>query len=333
MENNHTQLIDQHNRFLNYMRVSITDRCNLSCVYCVPRGGVPKLNHRDILTYEEILRLARIAVNLGIIKIRLTGGEPLVRKGIFEFIPQLAALPGLKELSLTTNGINLRDNIDKIRSGGIKRINVSLDTLNREKYENITGFDGFQQVWEGLELARKLNFNPIKINVVPIRGINDNEVLDFARLSLHYPYHIRFIERMPIGTLGPDVLTHFIPNTFVKTQIEGLAKLSPIPKTEFDGPAERFKFKGAPGEIGFISPLTNHFCHTCNRLRLTAEGHLRPCLLSDQEEDLKSPMRSGASDHNLEQIFLKTALNKPHRHHLDSQNSPLSSRQMSSIGG
>jgi len=333
VENNHTQLIDQHNRFLNYLRVSITDRCNLNCIYCVPRGGVPKLNHSDILTYEELLRLARIAVNLGIIKIRLTGGEPLVRKGIFEFIPQLAALPGLKELSLTTNGICLRDNIDKIRSGGIKRINVSLDTLNREKYKSITGYDGFQQVWEGIELARKLNFNPIKINVVPMRGLNDNEVLDFARLSLEHPYHIRFIERMPVGTVGSEHQMHHVPNVDIKTQIGRLGKLIQIHKTQFDGPAERFKFEGAPGEIGFISPLTHHFCHTCNRLRLTAEGHLRACLLSDHEEDLKNPMRSGASDHDLEQIFLKTAHNKPHRHHLDSQDAPLSSRQMSSIGG
>ena len=333
MESNHTQLIDQHNRFLNYMRISITDRCNLRCVYCVPRGGIPKLDHRDILTYEEIYRLARLAVNLGIFKIRLTGGEALVRKGIFEFIPQLAALPGLKELSLTTNGIYLRDNIEKIRSGGIKRINVSLDTLNREKYIKITGCDGFQQVWEGIELARELDFNPIKINIVPIKGLNDDEVLDFARLSLHHPYHIRFIEHMPVGTVDPDVRLHHVPNSFIRTQIDRLGKLIQIPKTEFDGPAERFKFEGAPGEIGFISPLTNHFCQMCNRLRLTAEGHLRVCLLSDQEEDLKGPMRSGASDDDLEQIFLKAAINKPQQHHLDSQDSPFASRQMSSIGG
>ncbi len=315
------------------MRISITDRCNLRCVYCVPRGGLPKLDHGEILTYEEILRLARIGVKLGIFKIRLTGGEPLVRKGIFEFIPQLAALPGLKELSLTTNGIFLRDNIEKIHSGGIKRINVSLDTLNREKYKEITGFDGFQQVWEGIDLARELNINPIKINIVPIRGLNDDEVLDFANLSFHYPYHIRFIEHMPVGTAGSDVRTHHVRTSLIKTQIGQLGKLMPISKTEFDGPAERFKFEGASGEIGFISPLTEHFCHMCNRLRLTAEGHLRVCLLSDQEYDLKGPMRGGASDHDLEQIFLKAIRNKPRKHHLDSQDSRLSSRQMSSIGG
>ena len=315
------------------MRISITDRCNLRCVYCAPRGGIPKLNHLDILTYEEIYRLARIAVSLGIFKIRLTGGEPLVRKGIFEFIPQLAALPGLKELSLTTNGIYLRDHIKKIRSGGIRRINVSLDTLNREKYIKITGFDGFQQVWEGIELARELNFNPVKINIVPIKGLNDDEILDFAGLSLRHPYHIRFIEHMPVGTVDPDVHLHYVPNALIRTQIDRLGKLIQIPKTEFDGPAERFKFEGAPGEIGFISPLTNHFCHKCNRLRLTAEGHLRVCLLSDQEEDLKGPMRSGASDEELRQIFLKAAINKPQKHHLGSPDLPFASRQMSSIGG
>jgi len=328
-----TQLIDQHDRSLNYLRISITDRCNLRCVYCVPRGGITKLGHREILTYEEILRLAKIAANLGIFKIRLTGGEPLVRKGLLEFIPKLAALPGIKELSLTTNGIYLRDNIEKILSGGIKRINVSLDTLSREKYIKITGYDGFQQVWEGIERAKKLNFNPIKINIVPVKGLNDDEVLDFARLSIHHPYHIRFIEHMPLGTVGSDNLWQHVPNSLIKTKIEQLGKLVQVSKTQFDGPAERFKLEGASGEIGFISPLTDHFCHLCNRLRLTAEGHLRACLLSDKEEDLKGPMRQGASDHDLEQIFLKAALNKPHRHHLDSPDSPLSSRQMSSIGG
>lgn len=333
MSNNQAHLIDRYDRLLNYMRISITDRCNLKCIYCVPRSGIPKLNHSDILTYEEILRLAKIAINLGIFKIRLTGGEPLVRKGVFGFIPQLAAIQGLRELSLTTNGIYLRDNIEKIRSGGIKRINVSLDTLNRSKYIKITGYDGFHQVWEGIELARELNFGPVKINVVPMRELNDDEILDFAMLTFHHPYHIRFIEHMPLGGVSKEIQQHYIPSSFIKTQIEQLGKLTQVPNTQLDGPAERFKFKGASGEIGFISPLTEHFCHRCNRLRLTADGHLRSCLLSDHEEDLKGPMRSGATDNELAQIFLAATLNKPYRHHLDSKDTPLSSRQMSSIGG
>jgi len=330
MGSTNSQLIDQHNRSLTYMRISITDRCNLRCIYCTPHGDIPKLNHKDILTYEEILRLTRIAIDLGIYKIRLTGGEPLVRKGIYEFIPKLTALPGIKEVSLTTNATYLKENLKMIKSAGIKRINVSLDTLNREKYIKITGYDCFQQVWEGIELARELGFNPIKINVVPVKGLNDGEVTDFARLSLQHPYHIRFIEHMPVGS---NVLMDYVPNSLIKQQLGRLGKLTQIAKTEFDGPAERFKFEGAPGEIGFISPLTEHFCHICNRIRLTAEGHLRVCLLSDQEEDLKGPMRSGASNDDLKQIFLKSAFNKPHEHHLGSRDTSSFSKHMSAIGG
>jgi len=333
MERNHLQLIDQHNRAINYLRISITDRCNLQCLYCVPQGGIAKLRHEDILTYEEIIRLTRIAVNLGVYKVRLTGGDPLVRKGIYEFITQLTDLSGLEEVSLTTNGIYLKENLEKIKSSGIKRINVSLDTLRRERYEKITGYGGFQQVWEGIELARELSFNPIKINMVPIKGLNDDEIMDFAKLSLKYPYHIRFIEYMPVGTVNPDVHLGYVPNSLIRTQLGRLGKLTQVPKTQYDGPAERFKFEGASGEIGLISPLTDHFCPMCNRLRLTAEGHLRACLLSDQEEDLKGPMRRGASDSDLAQIFLKTAFNKPHAHHLNSKDSTPFLGQMSSIGG
>jgi GTP 3',8-cyclase len=333
LENLQEQLIDLHNRRLNYLRISITDRCNLKCIYCSPQGDIAKLTHSDILTYEEILRLAAIAIDLGVSKIRLTGGEPLVRKGVFEFIPKLAKLPGLEDLSLTTNGIYLKDNIERIRSGGIRRINVSLDTLNREKYKRITGFDGFMIVWEALRLALKSGFSPIKVNVVPIKGINDDELLDFARLSLHYPFHIRFIEEMPIGPAGADPNLGFVPNDLIKNEISQVGKLIRVIKTDYDGPAERFKFAGAPGEIGFISPRTEHFCHTCNRLRLTAAGHLRVCLLSDQEIDIKGPMRGGASDNALKQIFLEAARKKPLQHSLNCGNDSFSSGEMSSIGG
>jgi cyclic pyranopterin phosphate synthase len=331
MEDNHPLLIDKYNRHLNYLRISITDRCNLRCIYCTPAGGLTKLSHDDILSYEEIHRLAVIAVGLGINKVRLTGGEPLVRKGVYEFISQLSAIPGLSELSLTTNGIYLRDNLEKIQSAGIKRINVSLDTLDREKYIRITGFDGFDLVWEGIELARQMGFNPIKINMVPLKGLNDDEILDFARLTFKYPYHIRFIEHMPLGTVKFDIRTNFLPNTLIKARLSELGRLIPISKARLDGPAERFKYDGAQGEIGFISPLTEHFCHICNRLRLTSEGHLRVCLLSDHEEDLKGPMRNGASDEELRKIFLNAVSNKPRGHNLDMEK--LVVGQMSSIGG
>jgi len=333
MEKSQIPLIDQYNRRLNYLRISITDRCNLQCIYCMPHGGLPKLRHEDILTYEEILRLVRIATKLGVRKVRLTGGDPFLRKDVFDFIPRLTSLPGLEDVSLTTNGIYLKENLEKLKSFGIKRLNVSLDTLQREKYERITGYDGLGAVWEGIELATKLRFDPVKINMVVIKGLNDDEILDFARLSLRYPFHVRFIEYMAIGVTDPDFPLYHIPSSIIKEQLEGLGELVPVPKSAYGGPAERFRFNGALGEIGIISPVTNHFCHVCNRLRLTASGHLRPCLLSDREEDLRGPLRDGASDSDLAAIFLKAASKKPHEHHSDSEHSIPFSGQMSSIGG
>jgi len=326
-------LIDEYNRHLNYLRISITDRCNLRCLYCMPHDDLAKLRHEDILTYEEILRLATIAVSLGVNKIRLTGGEPLIRKGLFQLLPTLVSLPGLKDISLTTNGIYLKENLEKIKSAGIKRINISLDTLRRERYRKITGYNGFEKVWDGIQSAEKLGFNPIKINVVVMQGINDDEIVDFARLSLDHPYHIRFIEYMPSGFAGQGPQLHHVPNSAVKEQIISLGNLVQVLNTEIDGPTDRFRLEGAPGEIGFISPLTHHFCQLCNRLRLTASGHLRPCLLSDQEIDLKTPMRAGASDNDLARIFLKAAENKPGAHRLFSEHCGSLSGQMSAIGG
>ncbi|MCP4666885.1 MAG: GTP 3',8-cyclase MoaA, partial [Deltaproteobacteria bacterium] len=311
MEKSPTHLIDTYNRRLNYLRISVTDRCNLSCTYCMPPGGVPKLRHADILTYEEILRLAGIALGLGVDKIRVTGGEPLVRKGICAFLSRLTVLPGLKDVSLTTNGVYLKEHLEKIRSSGIKRINVSLDTLKRERFETITGYDGLQAVLEGVKLAETSGFRPVKINVVVIKGVNDDELPDFARLSQQYPYHVRFIEYMPLGLQNEDNHLHHVPNALIKEELGKLGRLRPVPKTALDGPAERFRYEGAPGEIGFISPVTQHFCSQCNRLRLRASGSLRSCLLSQKEVDLKGPMRNGASDHDLMQLFLKVVAEKP----------------------
>ena len=188
------KLIDPYNRHLNYLRISITDRCNLKCIYCVPRDQIPRLSHDEILTYEEILRLVKVGVKLGISKIRVTGGEPLVRKGVYDFLAELSRIDGLADLSLTTNGVALKDNLKKIESTGIKRINISLDTLKREKFFQITGMDLFDQVWQGIEGALEMGFHPIKINVVALNGVNDDELTAMAQLSFDYPFHIRFIE-------------------------------------------------------------------------------------------------------------------------------------------
>lgn len=326
------KLIDPYNRHLNYLRISITDRCNLKCIYCVPGDLIPRLSHDEILTYEEILRLVRIGIRLGISKIRVTGGEPLVRKGVYDFLADLSGLGGLADLSLTTNGVSLKANLNKIKAAGIKRINISLDTLDRTKFEHITGFDLFDQVWQGIEMALEMGFHPIKLNIVALNGINDDELTDMARLSFDYPLHIRFIEYMPIGESqignGPLLLAPEI-----KKRISVLGSLIPVPKTMNDGPAQRYHFEGAAGEIGFIHALSHHFCDRCNRLRLTARGQLRPCLLSDHHEDVKGIMRTGGTDEQLAEIFFKAVRHKPSDHNLAMQNPSRVCGQMSSIGG
>lgn len=326
------KLIDNYKRHLNYLRISITDRCNLQCMYCLPHNLIPKLRHKEILRYEEILRLVRIGVHLGISKIRITGGEPLVRKGVYDFLKELTDIAGILDVSLTTNGVLLKDNIKKVKSTGIKRINVSIDTLDKQKFAKITGHDFFHQVWEGIELANNMGFNPIKLNVVALKGINDNEFIDFARLSFLYPFHVRFIEHMPIGdsrmNAGQRVLAPEI-----KEQIEVLGELIPVEKGINDGPAERYKFEGAKGEIGFIRPISKHFCNQCNRLRLTASGQLRTCLLSDHQEDIKEPLRKGCSDSKLADILIKAVYRKPFEHNLTCNKPDKVSSQMSAIGG
>ena len=326
------KLIDKYDRHLNYLRISITDRCNLKCMYCMPPGFIPRLSHNEILRYEEIIRIIKVGIFLGISKVRITGGEPLIRKGVYDFLEQLSRMDGLRDIALTTNGVSLKDNIEKIKTAGIKRINISIDTLSRKKYKQITGYDRFDQVWEGIELAHKNGFDPIKLNMVALSEVNDDELADFARLSLSYPFHFRFIEYMPIGksrmNSSPLLL---VPE--IKKRISTVGKLIPVKNSINDGPAERYKFEGAKGEIGFIGALSHHFCNRCNRLRLTASGQLRPCLLSDHYEDLKSPIRNGCSDEELAEIFLAALQHKPSDHNLSISNQTEVSGQMSSIGG
>ena len=328
----HLQLIDNYNRRLNYLRISITDRCNLRCIYCAPNDKNPNLPHKEILRYEEILRLVRIGVRLGISKVRVTGGEPLVRKGVYDFLGQLTQIDGLSDVSLTTNGVLLKNNIKKIRSAGIKRINVSMDTLSRKKYHEITGHDMFDQVWEGIESAQNMGFDPIKINVVALNGINDDELIEIARLSFSSPFHIRFIEYMPIGTSHLNIGKHLLAPE-IQERIKVLGELIPVKNGINDGPARRYKFKGAKGEIGFIHAISKHFCNECNRLRLTASGKLRPCLLSDSEEDLKGPLRRGCLDSELADVFLRAVSHKPVDHNIASDQPCKVAGQMSAIGG
>jgi cyclic pyranopterin phosphate synthase len=325
-------LVDTYNRKINYLRISLTDRCNLRCIYCMPPEGERKLRHKDILRYEELLRISRIAIKLGINKIRLTGGEPLVRKGVGEFIPMLTSLDGLDDVSITTNGVLLRDNLAMLKSAGITRINVSLDSLKKLNFKYITRFDYFGRVWEGIENARDMGFSPIKLNIVTMRGINDNEVLDFGRLAIEQPFHIRFIECMPIGLHSNS--SAFISNAEVeKLLVDRFGPLVSVSRGKNDGPASRFRFEGGKGEIGFISAISHSFCNTCNRIRLTADGKLLPCLLSDGEVDLKGPLRKGCLDEELIEVFMEAVNSKPQHHLLRGKNHQKVHRKMCSVGG
>jgi GTP 3',8-cyclase len=325
------QLIDGCHRRLNYLRISITDRCNLSCLYCNPRIKTQKLLHKNILRYEEILRIIRMGVRLGITKVRVTGGEPLVRKGCCDFLDQVARIQGIEDIALTTNGVLLKPHIDRIMAAGIQRLNISIDTLDRHKYEKITGEDVFNQVWEGIWAALEKGCNPVKLNVVALRGINDDELTALAKLSIDYPFHVRFIECMPIGrpmpSCGPPLLS-----SEIQTRILDLGKLHPVSNGVHDGPAQRFKFENAIGEVGFISPLSHHFCNTCNRLRLTADGHILSCLLSNVCEDIKTPLRMGLLDEDLMDVFVRAVKRKP-AGRPDVLPALIQPEQMNAIGG
>ncbi len=329
---NDSKLIDNCNRHLNYLRISITDRCNLRCHYCVSQELIPKLSQSEILTYEEILRVVRVAIRLGISKVRVTGGEPLVRKGVCKFLQKLVAVEGLKDVSLTTNGVLLKDNLETIQAAGLSRINISLDTLEPSKYRAITGFDGFERVWQGIEEAHRMGFSPIKLNVVALRGINDAELVEMARLSFRYPFHVRFIEYMPMGQADfqPDSLL-LAPE--IKDQISALGRLVAVEEAAHDGPAQRYRYANAIGEVGFIPALSQHFCNKCNRLRLTASGQLRPCLLCDHQENLKNALTENGSDQELAEIFMRAVTHKPSDHNLVAEKPTRVCGQMRAIGG
>lgn len=288
---------------VNYLRLSVTDRCNLRCKYCMPEEGIDFVPHSEILSYEELLRFVRLSVSEGIKKVRITGGEPLVRKGIIDFLTRLNSQNSLRDISITTNGVLLREFAKPLKMAGINRINISLDTLREERFISITRRNYFNEVMEGISEAQKVGFDPIKINVVIIRGINDDEIEDFARLTLDNPLHVRFIEFMPVGNNTNWKVSRFVSEDEIKAKISGLGRLIQVEHDPLGGPARRFKIQGGAGEIGFIGAMSHEFCSSCNRLRLTSEGKLRSCLFSDKEIDIKSPMRDGADDEKLKGLI------------------------------
>jgi len=330
----HMPLIDMHKRRIDYLRISVTDRCNLSCVYCKPRSKMKMLSHADILTYEEILRVVSIAVPLGISRVRVTGGEPLVRRGIVDFIAALKHIAGLDDISLTTNGVFLADMAEDLARSGMPRLNISLDSLNAKKFVQITGSDSWDKVWRGIVRAEELGFFPLKLNMVPVKGLNDGEIADFARLTLKRRLHVRFIEFMPIGSRDRWSRESCMPTEEVRSIIEReYGALVPALSVNSGGPSSNFTIPGAQGIIGFISPITRHFCDSCRRLRLTADGKIRPCLLSDTEIDIKSPLRGGCDDKELERLLRLALEIKPERHYINEISNSCFQRTMSKIGG
>jgi cyclic pyranopterin phosphate synthase len=299
----------------------------------MPEEGLSLIPHEEILSYEEILRIVRVFALEGISKVRLTGGEPLVRKGIVDFVSRLSEIEAIKDLSLTTNGILLKDFAGDLKRAGLKRINISLDTLNREKFSMITRRNGYEKVWQGIEEALKVSLFPIKINMVAIKGLNDEEIESFALLTLQHPLIVRYIEYMPSGNgeewKEGNILT--IPE--IKSRLEEMGRLIAIPSDEWDGPARRFRFEGAIGEIGLIGPVSDHFCGNCNRLRLTPDGKIRTCLFSDDEIDVKEFLRNGGSDEDLRRQLLVALKKKPERHNINTHQFKKCQRNMSAIGG
>ena len=321
--------LDSFGRSINYLRISVTDRCNLRCLYCMPPEGVPQMPHSEILSYEEIRTVVRAAAELGINRIRLTGGEPLVRAELPKLIKMLSQMQGIKELSLTTNGTVLKKYALELKQAGLSRVNVSLDTLKPDKFQYITRLGELKTVLEGIEAAKKAGFKPVKINTVIMRGINDDEILDFAKMTYEDGWHVRFIELMPFKGVA-----EFVPSIELRQHISLLGKLELCALITGNGPATYYRLAGARGTIGFITPLTEtSFCSRCNRMRLTSDGRLRPCLLGEDEIDLKMPLRNNASMEELKRLILKAVASKPEHHHLEGGNIRPVKRKMSQIGG
>lgn len=321
---------DTHGRRISYLRLSVTDRCNLRCQYCMPAKGIPKLKHGDILSFEELHRIARLAVSLGIEKIRVTGGEPLVRKGVLPFLRNLADIDGLKELVLTTNGMRLRECAAELRRAGVQRLNVSLDSMQPGTYSTLTRGGDLRQALDGIAAAEEAGFPPVKINTVVIRGINDNELLDFADLTLRGAHQIRFIEYMPTNT-APDWPSAFVSGKEILERIGKVYPIQSLPNIGSAGPAKLFQIPGAQGTLGIITPISQHFCEECNRIRVTATGIVKGCLFDNGTLSLKPHFER--SDDELRAVLYGVLRNKPDRHHLLDKDTLIQPFSMSEIGG
>jgi GTP 3',8-cyclase len=326
-------LIDGHGRPIGDVRISVTDRCNFRCQYCMPAEGLPWLKRDSLLSYEEIARLVKLLSSMGVHDVRLTGGEPLVRKELWRLVEMLSGIEDVRDLSLTTNGYLLKTQVSDLVRAGLKRINVSLDSLAPDRFFQLTRRDSLAQVLEGLEAAEShLELRPIKVNVVALKDFTEDEVVRFADFARKTPYVVRFIEFMPLDADRSWSADKVLPNEEIRRLINEVYPLEPVGR-ERHGTSRRWRFADGQGEIGFISPVTESFCGDCNRIRLTAEGMLRTCLFSLNETDLRTPMRDGASDADIEAIVRDAVWRKELKHHIGDEGFVQPARSMSRIGG
>jgi cyclic pyranopterin phosphate synthase len=324
-------MIDTHGRKINYLRLSVTDRCNLRCSYCMPAHGIRKKGHEDMLSYEDLYRVARAVVAVGVEKIRITGGEPLVRKGILRFLASLKQIPGLQKLVLTTNGVYLEEMAADLKSAGVESINISLDSLRPDIFFRVTRGGDLSRVLTGIAAAEQAGFKYLKINMVVMRGVNDTEVLDFAALTLDKPLKVRFIEYMPTRKEN-NWQSLMVSGDELLSRISRRYQLQRVTNEALDGPAVYHRIKGAAGKLGFITPVSSHFCQECNRIRVTSTGVVKSCLFDNGVMSLKPYLEDG-DDAGLREALRRVAVMKPDRHTLLDGEIDSHRYNMSQIGG
>ncbi len=326
-------LADAFARPIDYLRISVTDRCNLRCTYCMPESGLPWIPNADTLTFEEIERVVRAAASVGVRSIRITGGEPLVRRELPRLVARVAAIEGIDDIALSTNGILLAQQAAALAASGLRRINVSLDTLRAERFERIARRPGLERVLAGIDAALAAGLGPVKINCVVMRGQNDDELEAFAELASERGLYVRFIEMMPVVENASLQRDAYVSSQELLARLNRSGRLVPVAGPGGNGPARYFAVPGERGAVGVISPLSHDYCATCNRVRLTADGRLRLCLFGDYEIDMRGPLREGASQTDLAALFRGGMLIKPERHHLQLGEAGSRMRAFSEIGG
>ena len=326
-------LADQFNRPITYLRVSVTDKCNLRCIYCMPEHGLPWLPKSEILTYEEIAQLVRVAAGVGVRSIRLSGGEPLIRRDLDRLVDKIARTPGIEDIALSTNALLLEEQLPALTAAGLRRVNVSLDTLDAQRFADLARRPGLDRVLAGIEAAIGAGLVPVKINCVVMRGKNDDEISAFAEWTKHRAVFVRFIEVMPVHENLDLQRDAYMSSDEILERVRSIGELEPVNGPGGNGPAKYYAFANAPGAVGVISPLSHDYCEQCNRVRLTADGRLRLCLFGDYEIDLRTPLREGLPAERLAELLRSSMYIKPERHHLKLGETSSRMRAFSEVGG